>query len=81
MAYSKGSGAKTTEYAKGGQALGRVRNFMKEPDEFRNPDEGDAAADEDQKYGKEGDGKGQGIAGGAPKPAKDKTVKTAMPRK
>lgn len=79
MAYTKGSGARDAEYAKGGEPTSRVRNFMKEPDEFRDPDEGDAKADEDQLYGKEGEGKGTGC-GTLPK-SRDKSLKAVKPRK
>lgn len=58
---SKGMKPQTASYAAGGPVLGRVREFLKEPDEFRDKDEGDASADEDQKYGKSGDGKGSGV--------------------
>lgn len=55
--------------AKGGAVLGRTRDFLKETDEFRNPDEGKRqspdvvgdTADEDQKYAKSGIGSGKGF--------------------
>ena len=50
-----------TSYATGGPVLGRKVDFMKIKDEFRDPDEGDASADEDQKYGKSGEGAGKGF--------------------
>jgi hypothetical protein len=57
------------EAAKGGAVLGRTRDFLKETDEFRNPEEGKRqsrdvvgdTADEDQKYAKSGPGKGSGF--------------------
>lgn len=67
--YAKGSKPQDLiDSAKGGPALGRVRDFLKEPDEFRNPDEGmrqspdvvGDTADEDQKYAKSGIGSGKG---------------------
>ena len=56
--------------AKGGAALGRTRDFLKEPDEFRELDEGKRQSrdvvgdlsDEDQHYAKSGAGKGTGCA-------------------
>lgn len=35
MSFAKGTGAKSASYAKGGAALGRTRDFMKTPDNFR----------------------------------------------
>ncbi len=61
MAYAKGSRPRTVKYAAGGPVLGKVSNFMKVPDEFRDPDEGDARADEDQNYAKSGEGAGKGF--------------------
>lgn len=66
--YAKGEKPRDLEAAKGGAALGRTRDFLKEPVEFRRAEEGDrqsadvvgVLADEDQKYGKTGDGKGTG---------------------
>ena len=66
-------------YAAGGPVLGRTRDFMKIKDEFRDPDEGDASADEDQKYAKSGEGAGKGFV--KPGPAKDKSLKAVKPRK
>lgn len=56
------------EGAKGGGQLGRHRDFLKEPDEFRERDEGDRQSrdvvgdisDADQKYAKSGAGAGRG---------------------
>jgi len=61
MAYSKGGDIANVSYAKGGAVLGRTTNFMKATDEVRDKDEGDASADEDQKYGKSGDDAGKGF--------------------
>ena len=62
VSYSKAKGdVHNTSYATGGPVLGRTVNFMKIKDEFRDPDEGDARADEDQKYGKSGEGAGKGF--------------------
>lgn len=58
---SKGMKPVNAGYAAGGPVLGRERDFIKEPVEFRDKDEGDASADEDQKYGKSGEGSGKGI--------------------
>jgi hypothetical protein len=70
MAYAKGTGATNAEYAKGGAALGRTRNFMKEPDEFRNDAEQPDA--EDQNYGKSGPAAGKGCY--PPPPARTSKV-------
>lgn len=63
MASYKGSGPVSTSYAAGGPVLGRTREFMKEPDTFRGPDD---AGDKDQLYGKTGPGKGDGSKGSPP---------------
>ena len=65
-------------YAEGGAVLGRTRDFLKTPDEFREAD-GDNGADEDDKYGKEGDGKGSGFI--KPPKAAGKSLKAIKPRK
>lgn len=67
--YVKGEQPRDMSAAKGGPALGRTRDFLKETDEFRNPDEGKRqsagvvgdTADEDQNYAKAGAGKGSGF--------------------
>jgi len=76
VAYAKGSKPKDAEYAKGGAVCGKESNFMKVPDEFRNPNEGDndAGANEDNKYGKDGAGAGTGFIK-PPKAPKDKCIK------
>lgn len=61
MSYAKGGEIRNMSYAKGGPVLGKTSNFMKVPDEFRDPDEANAVADEDQKYGKSGEGAGKGF--------------------
>lgn len=73
MAYSKGSGPRDAEYAKGGNVLGKESNFMKIKDEFRDPGEANPEANEDQKYGKDGAGKGDGFVK-PPKARKDKCI-------
>ena len=78
MSYAKGD-VHNTSYATGGPVLGRKVDFMKIKDEFRDPDEGDASADEDQKYAKSGEGAGKGFV--KPGPAKDKSLKAVKPRK
>lgn len=80
MAYAKGGDIRTIGYAKGGPVLGRTREFLKEPDEFRDPDEHDVTPDKDQLYGKEGEGKGSGMYG-APKAPATKALKAVKPRK
>lgn len=67
--YAKGGPTKVGCYAEGGAVLGRTRDFLKEPVEFRDPDEGKRKnpdvvgdiADKDQKYAKSGVGSGKGI--------------------
>lgn len=72
--YTKGGDVREACYASGGSVLGRTRDFMKEPDEFRDPSHATPAADKDQKYGKDGPGKGSGCCP-APKARKDKVIK------
>lgn len=79
MAYAKGGDIRTVGYAKGGPVLGRTVNFMKMHDEFRDPDEGVAVADEDQLYGKEGEGKGSGMV--KPPKAAGKSLKAVKSKK
>lgn len=71
---TKGERPREAAYAEGGAVLGRTRDFMKMKDEFRDPDEKNPNADEDQKYGKEGDGKGEGFVK-PPKARADKKIK------
>ena len=80
MARSKSYGAFNASYAAGGPVLGKYSPFMKTQDEFRDPDEGKMgdSADEDQKYGKSGEGKGSGFT--KPPKATGKTLKTVKPR-
>jgi len=77
--YAKGGAVEETCYAKGGEVLGRRREFMKEPDPFSadNPHGGDskfrkmdAAPGSPQEYAK----------GSKKHPGKDKSLKTVMPR-
>jgi hypothetical protein len=58
---SKGMKPANASYAAGGPVLGRVREFLKEPDEFREADED---GDKDQDYGK---GKGTSTPPNTPK--------------
>ena len=78
--YAKGSKPQDAHYAEGGAVLGRTVNFMKVPDEFRNPDEGKMgdSADEDQKYAKSGLGAGKGFI--KPPAAKGKCLTPVKPR-
>jgi len=71
---TKGSKPREAAYAAGGPVLGRERDFMKMKDEFRDPGEVNPNADEDQKYGKEGPGKGEGEVK-PPKAPADKKIK------
>lgn len=84
--YVKGEAPRDLGAAKGGPALGRTRDFLKEPVEFREPDEGmrqspgvvGDTADADQKYGKSGAGQGNGCVP-APK-ARGKSLPAVKPR-
>ena len=75
---AKGYMGKSCSYAEGGPVIGKVSNFMKIPDEFRNPDEGHAVADEDQMYSKSGEGSGSGIV--KPPKAAGKSLKAVKPK-
>lgn len=87
--FVKGEKPRDLEAAKGGAVLGRARDFLKEPVEFREPDEGKRqsadvvgdTADEDQKYAKSGPGAGKGC-GPALKDVStgDKCLKAIKPR-
>jgi hypothetical protein len=78
---NKGYQGKVQHFANGGEVLGRTRDFLKEPVEFRRNEEGKRVsndvvgdlADEDQKYAKSGSGTGKGEFGGAPK-CRDKSL-------
>lgn len=74
MAYAKGGDVRPASYAAGGPVLGRTRQFLKEPDEFRNPDNANADADADQIYGKTGSGSKLNKRTG------DKSLKAVKPR-
>ena len=85
--FAKGGDVRVASYAAGGPVLGRTRDFLKEPVEFREADEGERknadvvgdTADEDQKYGKSGAGRGKGCV--PPPPARGKQLKAVVPRK
>lgn len=84
--FVKGEKPRDMDAAKGGAALGRSRDFLKEPVEFRKPSEGDRqsadvvgdTADADQNYAKSGAGKGDGMHA-APK-ARGKSLPAIKPR-
>lgn len=84
--YAKGEKPRDLEAAKGGATLGRSRDFLKEPVEFREPEEGKRQsadvvgdiADEDQNYAKSGAGAGKGCY--PPPAAKGKELKAIKPR-
>lgn len=78
-AMNKGYSGSTQKFAQGGPVLGKESSFMKTTDEFRDPDEGDAGADEDNKYGKDGAGKGSGFI--KPPAAKGKSLSAVKPKK
>lgn len=87
---NKGYQGKEASYAQGGEVIGATSKFMKQPnrseasrfmsvpDEFRNPDNANPNADEDDKYAKSGDGQGTGFI--KPPAAKDKSCKPPLPR-
>lgn len=77
---NKGHRSKEASFAAGGPVLGRTRDFMKIPDEFRDPDEGEQgdSADEDQLYAKSGEGSGKGFV--KPPAAAGKSLKPIKPR-
>ncbi len=64
--FSKGSAPQTASYAEGGAVLGRTRDFMKTPDEFR-----DGTGKNDESWGK---GSGEKMT------PKDKSLKAVKPR-
>jgi hypothetical protein len=70
MSYAKGGDVRTANYAEGGAVLGRTRDFMKEPDEFRTDGLNAKRDREDQEYEKKGKGE-QG---------RDKSLKPVKPR-
>ena len=88
--YAKGERPQDMDGAKGGPALGRARDFLKECVEFREPDEGmrqnadvvGDIADEDQKYAKSGAGSGKGCGPALKDVSKGETkvLKTVKPR-
>jgi hypothetical protein len=87
-AYAKGERPRDQEdRAKGGAVLGRVRDFMKEEDQFRAAYHGDKEGpgdrtgditSDDNKYGKSGEGAGKGMC--AAPPARGKSLKAIKPR-
>lgn len=82
MAYAKGGDVRPASYAEGGAVLGRTREFMKEPVDFRMTDNGDQSkGNEDNFYAKAGIGAGKGIKGGPPpKRTGNKSLKAVKPR-
>ena len=77
MGYAKGGAVQDASYAAGGPALGRTREFLKEPDRFRTSGKdqprGTPEPTEDQfpKTGKTGE---------LSKPTGDKSLKAVKPR-
>jgi hypothetical protein len=84
--YVKGERPRDMEAAKGGATLGRARDFLKEPDQFRaayhgdrqSPDVVGDIAEDDNKYAKSGIGAGKGMC--PPPAAKGKSLKPVKPR-
>jgi hypothetical protein len=80
--YAKGEQPRDADYAKGGGTLGRTRDFMKEPDQFRAAYHGDRQsadvvgdiAADDNKYAKSGIGAGKGMCT-VPPERKSKVIK------
>lgn len=64
--FAKGHKPQTASYASGGAVLGRVRDFMKEPDSFR-----DGSGKNDESWGK---GSGDKLT------PKDKSLKAVKPK-
>lgn len=84
MKYAKGGDIQVAAYAAGGPVLGRERDFLKIPDDFRSAEHGSGKTDE--VYGKSLQGKGGGNDGEtsyvAPKTkGETKVLKTVKPRK
>lgn len=84
--FVKGEKPRDLEAAKGGSVLGRTRDFLKEPDQFRAAYHGDREsadvvgdiAADDNKYAKSGPGAGKGMC--AVPPEKGKELKAIKPR-
>lgn len=84
--YAKGERPRDLAAAKGGAALGRTRDFLKEEDQFRAKYHGDRESQDvvgdisadDNKYAKSGIGAGKGMS--APPEAKGKSLKPVKPR-
>jgi hypothetical protein len=76
--FAKGSKPKNADYAKGGDVLGRTRDFLKVPDQFTDgrlpPNDEGHADDPEQDYDKTGSG------GKLSKVSGDKSLKTVKPR-
>lgn len=72
---SKSSGLHDASYAQGGSVLGRTRNFLKEPDRFRN----DGGPDRDPTPEPTEDVWGKGASTANPK-GRDKSEKPIRPR-
>jgi hypothetical protein len=58
---SKGMKPQTASYAAGGPVLGKESSFLKTPNEFSELNEKSSSEDEDQNYGKTGEGSGKGF--------------------
>lgn len=71
MAFAKGGDVRKMNYAKGGAVLGRTKDFMKTPDEFRT----DKSNVSDEDWGKGGKG------GALSKRTGDKSLAAVKPRK
>jgi hypothetical protein len=76
--YAKGGAVQDCSYAAGGPVLGRTREFLKEPDQFRAAYHKDPGAGADKPYGKSGPGAGKGED--PPPAAKGKSLKAVTPR-
>ena len=77
--YAKGGMVKDCSYAEGGPVLGRTREFLKEPDQFRAAYHADPNAGKDKPYGKPGV-PGAGKGEDPPPAAKGKSLKAIKPR-
>jgi hypothetical protein len=80
--FVKGEGARAAHYAKGGEVLGRTRDFMKEPSPFRSSTDGIAPANQRPiaAGGEPGEPTNNYPKAGKGEKGRDKSLKTVMPR-
>lgn len=80
--YAKGGAVEKRGYAKGGEVLGRRREFMKEPDPFSHdtPDGGDSSPGMHYEAKPQPGSPQDYVKGKNKHPGKDKSLKTVTPR-